>query len=194
MKRFTILCSFIAIALQGISQTNTTQYDYHALFSPLFYKHNGNEYRAANGEPGPAYWQNKADYNINARLDDNKHEVSATVTITYKNNSPQQLPFIWLQLDQNLFNDSSRGQAKMPPTGYSRYGDANSTFKGGYTLKSVKLISGGTETNADYIVTDTRMQIRLPKPISAKGGELKFKIDYSFTIPKYGADRTVYSG
>lgn len=190
MKRFSLVYSFIVIALQGMSQTTSSQYDYHALFSPLFYTHNGNEYRAANGEPGPAYWQNKADYKINARLDDSKSEVSATVTVTYKNNSPQQLPYIWLQLDQNLFNDSSRGQAKMPPTGYSRYGDANSTFKGGFKLNSVKLVNGGTETNANYIVNDTRMQIRLAKPVAAKGGELTFKIDYSFTIPKYGSDRT----
>ena len=171
-------------------QSQAPGYDYHGLFSPLFYTYNGNEYRAANGEPGPAYWQNKADYDINVNFDDTKSEVKATVLLTYKNSSPQNLPYIWLQLDQNLFNDSSRGQAKMPPTGRSRYGDANSTFKGGYKLASVKLVHGSSETNADYLVTDTRMQVRLAKPIAAKGGELKLKIEYSYTIPKYGADRT----
>jgi hypothetical protein len=192
MKR-TITAFVLLVAIQtGMAQTQTptSNYDYHALFSPLFYTTNGNEYRAANGEPGPAYWQNKADYIIDAALDDAKNEVKGTIVLTYKNNSPQHLPYIWLQLDQNLFNDSSRGQAKMPPTGRSRYGDANSVFNGGFKLASVKLISGSAETNADYQVIDTRMQVRLAKPIAAKGGELKLKIEYSYIIPKYGADRT----
>lgn len=172
------------------AQPQASGYDYQSLFSPLFYTYNGNEYRAANGEPGPAYWQNKADYDISVNFDDAKSEVKATVILTYKNNSPQNLSYIWLQLDQDLFNDSSRGQAKMPPTGRSRYGDANSTFKGGFNLASVKLVHGSSETNADYLVNDTRMQVRLAKPIAAKGGEIRLKIEYSYIIPKYGADRT----
>lgn len=165
-------------------------FDYHALFSPLFYTYNGNEYRSANGEPGPAYWQNKADYRINAVLNEKKNEVTATVLLEYKNNSPQQLHYIWLQLDQHLFNDTSRGHTKMPATGHSRYGDANSAFKGGYRFESVTLVSGQTESKATYIITDTRMQVRLDKPLAAKGGELKLKMTYTFTIPQYGADRT----
>ncbi|MFT4017365.1 MAG: M1 family metallopeptidase [Agriterribacter sp.] len=190
-KTITGLVLLLSVQM-GIAQTSTpaANYDYHTLFSPLFYTNNGNEYRAANGEPGPAYWQNKADYTIDASLDDAKSEVKGTVILTYRNNSPQNLPYIWLQLDQNLFNDSSRGQAKMPPTGRSRYGDANSTFKGGFKLASVKLVSGSSETIADYLVTDTRMQVRLAKPVAAKGGELKLKIEFSYTIPQYGADRT----
>lgn len=165
-------------------------FDYHALFSPLFYTYNGNEYRSANGEPGPAYWQNRADYRINAALNEKKNEVTATVILEYKNNSPQQLRYIWLQLDQQLFNDTSRGHAKMPATGHSRYGDANSDFKGGFRFQSVTLMNGQTESKANYIITDTRMQVRLDKPLAAKGGELKLKMTYTFTIPQYGADRT----
>lgn len=171
-------------------QSSNGNYDYHRLFSPMFYTNNGTEYRAANGEPGPAYWQNKADYQIDAKLDDTKNTITGTLTLSYKNNSPQQLPYIWLQLDQNFFNDSSRGQAKMPATGRSRYGDAANDFKGGFDLKNVKLIHGGTEAAADYLITDTRMQVRLAKPLAAKGGELKLKIDFSFVVPQYGADRT----
>ncbi|MGN6494170.1 MAG: M1 family metallopeptidase [Agriterribacter sp.] len=192
MKQFFSLLSFLAFVTVAAAQNKPagSNYDYHTLFSPLFYTNNGNEYRAANGEPGPAYWQNKADYHIDVKFDDSKSEVSATLLLTYKNNSPQQLPYIWLQLEQNLFNDSSRGHAKMPATGSSRYGDASSTFKGGFSIKSVKLVSGSSESNADYLVNDTRMQVRLAKPIEAKGGELKLKIDFSFVIPQYGADRT----
>jgi len=91
-----------------------SRYDYHNLFSPLFYTSNGNEYRAASGEPGPAYWQNRADYQITAALNEETKELTGSVTITYKNNSPQELAYIWLQLDENLYRQDSRGQAKMP--------------------------------------------------------------------------------
>ena len=165
-------------------------YDFQKLFSPLFYTHNGNEYRSASGEPGPAYWQNRADYKIDAKLDEAKNEVTASLVLTYKNNSPQQLPYIWFQMEQNLFTDSSRGFAKMPATGRSRYGDASSTFQGGFRLKSVKVQDGGAESNADYLVTDTRMQVRLGKPLAPKTGEIKIRIEYAYTIPQYGADRT----
>jgi len=75
----------VAGSLNAQQPATTTQskYDPHALFSPLFYTQNGNEYRAATGEPGPSYWQNKADYQINASLDDTKSLVTATVTISY---------------------------------------------------------------------------------------------------------------
>ncbi|MDX2048028.1 MAG: M1 family metallopeptidase [Chitinophagaceae bacterium] len=177
------------------SQSSTTsKYDPHDLFSPLFYKTTGTVYRAANGEPGPMYWQNRADYQITANFDDAKNEISGSVLLTYKNNSPHTLPYIWIQLDQNLFNASSRGAAKLPATGRSRYGDAQSSFDGGYKIGAVKIIttSAGktTETNADTVITDTRMQIRLLKPLEAKGDVIKIKIDYSYNIPAEGADRT----
>jgi len=189
-KAIAVFVLLMSVKMGVMAQPAPGKYDYNSLFSPLFYTSNGNEYRAANGEPGPAYWQNKADYTIDVNFDDSKGEVKATVVISYKNNSPQSLSYIWLQLDQNLFNDSSRGQAKMPPTGTSRYGDANSSFKGGYKLNAVKLVNGSSETNADYLVTDTRMQVRLANPVAAKGGTLTLKIEYSFNIPQYGADRT----
>ena len=180
---------FIGFANAQDSTRRESQYDPHQLFSPLFYTHNGNEYRAATGEPGPAYWQNRADYQINASLDSSKKEVSATVVISYRNNSPLQLPYIWFQLDENLFNAKSRGQAKMPATGRSRYGDSKNKFDGGYTIKSVKLINGTVATDAKYIIDDTRMQVRLEKALAAKGGALKLKIEYSYLVPEYGADR-----
>lgn len=167
-----------------------TGYDNRTLFSPLFYTYNGNEYRGANGSPGPAYWQNRVNYHIDAALNESKNEVTATVVLHYKNNSPQQLSYLWLQLDQNLFNDSSRGHSKMPATGRSRYGDASSDFKGGFRFQSVSLVEAQKESDAQYIISDTRMQVRLDKPLAAKGGELKLKIVYNYTVPQYGADRT----
>jgi hypothetical protein len=58
--------------------------------------------RSADGTPGPAYWQNRADYKINASMDDQQHSIKGDVLITYTNNSPQSLSFVWLQLDQNI--------------------------------------------------------------------------------------------
>ena len=121
-------------ALIPKSEEIKSKYDQHLLFGPLFYPSAGNEFRAASGEPGNAYWQNRADYKIAASLNEEKNEVTGSVSISYKNNSPQDLPYIWLQLDQNLYELSSRGQAKMPATGRSRYGDAKSTFSGGYKI------------------------------------------------------------
>ncbi|HMU10631.1 MAG TPA: M1 family metallopeptidase [Ferruginibacter sp.] len=185
--------SFLTLSISVISMQaqddliKQSKYDPHALFSPVFYKSGGTSSRAATGEPNVGYWQNKADYQIAASLNDETNQVSGTVTITYKNNSPHALPFLWLQLDQNLFNKESRGQARMPLNSRSRYGDSKSNFNGGYKISSVKLVNENTEAN--YVITDTRMQIRLPRAMKAGGDLVKIKIDYSFTLPQYGADR-----
>lgn len=167
-------------------------YDPYVLFSPQVYPVGANAYRNGAGEPGPAYWQNKADYNIVASLDESKDEISATVTITYRNNSPLELNYIWLALEQDLFNNQSRGFAKMPATGNSRYGDARSSFQGGYKFKQIRLLTENsgkwTESPADTVVTDTRMQVRLPRPLASKA-ELKIRLEFSFQAPEYGADR-----
>jgi hypothetical protein len=91
-----------------------------------------------------------------------------------------------------LFKSDSRGNAIIPPTG-SRNGARGQQFDGGYTIKSVKLISvekGKTiESSVEFLIQETRMQIYLPSAISAGGGQLKLKIDYSFISPDYGSDR-----
>ena len=170
----------------GFTQENiTSNYDAHALFSPVFYANGETITRSATGEPNIGYWQNRADYNITASLNEVSHQVTGSVTITYKNNSPHALPFLWLQLDQNLFNKDSRGQARMPVGVRSRYGDAASGFSGGYTITNVKINTAA----ANYIITDTRMQIRLPKAVNGGGDVVTIKMDYTFVIPEYGADR-----
>ncbi|MBL0056815.1 MAG: hypothetical protein IPP31_11670 [Chitinophagaceae bacterium] len=75
----------------------------------------------------------------------------------------------------------------MPVDGRSRYGDSRSGFSGGYRISSVNLGNGNVQ--ADYTVTDTRMQIRLPKAVAPAGGTVKIRIEYAFTMPEYGADR-----
>ncbi|MEJ5144203.1 M1 family metallopeptidase [Sphingobacterium sp. MYb388] len=188
MKRLPLLSiSILSLSLSTPSfAQQKSNYSYTEAFAPLFFNNNGDEFRSASGKPGPAYWQNNADYKITATLDDRKNTIAGNVEINYSNNSPDQLDYVWLQLDQNMFSKEGRGQAISPLT-KSRYGDANASFDGGYTISSVTDLTGKP---VDYIITDTRMQIRLTQALAAKGGKTGFKIQYSYTIPEYGADRT----
>lgn len=163
------------------------KYDAHVLFHPLFNFQPGNEYRSGSGAPGAKYWQNRADYKINVALEEDKGIVSGEVELTYKNNSPENLEFIWLQLDQNAFSDKSRGGKTTPVSG-GRFG--NTGFEGGDSIKAVTILQGKDKfVDAEYKITDTRMQIRLKTPVKSNGDIIKIKIAYSFKIPEYGSDR-----
>ena len=176
-------------ASRAQSSSSGSVFDQHEAFAPLFYPAYGDDIRSAAGTPGPRYWQNRADYKIDARLDEVNQSLAGTVTITYKNNSPQNLPFVWLQLDQNIYSDGSRGEAVTEVSG-GRWANRNA-FTGGYELKSVELVNPATGKGApvDYLVSDTRMQIKLPVDLKSDGGVLKIRIAYSFKIPEYGTDR-----
>ncbi|GAB3919463.1 M1 family metallopeptidase [Mucilaginibacter boryungensis] len=181
--------------------TPTTNYDYHELWKPFFYTKNGNEMRASDGSPGPKYWQNRADYQLSAKLNEERNEITGSEILTYTNNSPQNLSFIWMQLDQNLFKLDSRGNKQVPlandPTRgvvqSSRNWGQGQDFDAGYKINSVKVLSiaGGktTATPVKWLVNDTRMQVFLPKAVAANGGQLKLEIKYSFISPDYGSDR-----
>lgn len=184
-KRLLSGC-LIVMGLQAAAQT-TSVYDQHEAFAPFFYPAYGDEVRAADGTPGPKYWQNKADYKIEAALDDAKHQVAGSVQITYTNNSPQSLPFLWLQLDQNIYSLESRGVAATA-VGGGRWANRNA-FDGGYGIQSVSLIENGKAVPVKYEVVDTRMQIKLPKAVKGSGGSTQLKITYQFTVPEYGTDR-----
>ena len=182
--------AFSASAQQATTTTNTpsTNYSPAEAFGPLFYTQNSNEFRSANGAPGAKYWQNRVDYNITASLDEAKSMVSGTVTITYKNNSPDKLPYLWLQLDQNTFKEGSRGQQVTPAR--SRYGAQGEKFDGGYKINNVSVSQKTAAVKFTSIIEDTRMQIRLAQPMAANGDVVTIKMDYSYTVPKEGSDRT----
>ena len=184
MKIPKLLAFAVFFAITVFNAQEAPKYSYTEAFKPFFYQNNGTETRSASGKPGHNYWQNRADYILNATLNDAKKEIAATAEITYTNNSFDDLDFVWLQLDQNLFKKDSRGNAIIPQSG-SRNGAHGQEFDGGYTLKSV-LIDGKP---AKYTVSDTRMKIDLPSELKAKGGVAKIKIDYSFVSPDYGSDR-----
>ena len=187
-RKLLFACCIIVSSLASFSQqadSFATNYYYHDLFSPLFYPPANNATRSADGSPGHQYWQNRADYTITAALDDVKNEITATVIITYKNNSPQSLSHLWLHLDQNLFSKKSRGHLRLPVDGQSRYGDANTDFDGGFDIASVTV----NDKVVDFVITDTRMQLRLQEAMKASGDVVKIKIAYSFKIPQEGSDR-----
>lgn len=169
------------------STSTKSKYDQHKVFTPLFYTNNGNEYRSASGEPGPKYWQNRADYKINTTLDTAAHKISGSLVITYTNNSPSNLLFLWLQLDQNIYKQDSRGEATADIKG-GRF--TNKTFTQGDEIKSVEIISNGKSEKADYIINDARMQIRLKDALKTGGAKIQLKINYAFSVPEYGTDRT----
>ena len=180
----TLLCGQFSFA----QDKPAAKYVPEEAFGPLFYTQNGNEYRSASGAPGPKYWQNRVDYNISASLDEATSRVKATITITYKNNSPEKLPYLWLQLDQNSFDEKSRGLAITPAK--SRYGSQGEKFKGGYEISNVSVSQKAKPVKFTSLVEDTRMQIRLDQPMAASGDVVVIKMDYSYIIPVLGSDRT----
>lgn len=187
----TLLFTISNVLAQQIS--SASKYDYHDAFAPLFYTKNGTETRSASGQPGAKYWQNRADYQLKASLNDKNSEITGTEILTYTNNSPDRLSFLWMNVDQNLFKDDSRGNAVVPVSG-SRNGGKGEIFDGGFKIKSVKIITSTkgkvAELEAKFSIIDTRMQINLPLELNANGGVLKIKIEFSYISPKYGSDRT----
>ena len=195
--QIALLLGFTSLWAQQTPATTAvapiSNYNYHDAFAPFFYSKNGTSTRSASGQPGAEYWQNRADYVLTAKLNEAKNEIVGTDIITYTNNSPDQMNFVWMNVDQNLFKDDSRGNAVVPMTG-SRNGARGEIFDGGHKIKSVKIVSTSkgkiTESDAKYVITDTRMQVFLPEALKAKGGSVKIKIDFSYISPKEGSDRT----
>ena len=137
MKRNILFLLGICFFVSGTAQVN---YDHRKAFDPEFYPHHGNEFRSAGGQPGPKYWQNRADYDLACTLDTSSHSVSGTVEIMYTNNSPDDLDFLWLQMDQNIYQKDSRGSATTTQTG-GRW--ANAEFTKGYVTRSITVYIKG---------------------------------------------------
>ena len=144
-----------------------------------------NEYRSGSGAPGPRYWQQRADYVINAELNDNNQSISGSETITYFNNSPDVLKYLWLQLDQNI-NQKNSMTAMSDDNSIV---DSVSTrtlaadlklhdFDGGFKIKSVKDVSGKALA---YTINNTMMRVDLAQPLAA-GKQMSFSVEWSFNI------------
>ena len=196
LLQLTLLLGVSSLWSQQVPVSRTSKqisnYDYYQAFAPFFYSKNGIGVRSANGQPGFEYWQNRADYKLSVKLNESINETIGTGIITYTNNSPDTMSFLWMYLDQNLFKPDSRGNALIPITG-SRNGAQGQIFDGGFKVKSVKIIKKNkgisTEKEVKYLISDTRMQVFLPQELESSGGIVTFKIDFSFISPIQGSDR-----
>jgi hypothetical protein len=152
--------------------------------------------RNAAGAPGHAYWQQRADYTIRATLDEARRSISGSETITYHNNSPDTLSYVWLQLDQNIFRPdadeistatiaSREAWAKAGPEDENNLGfngmrsllDTR-VFDGGFTIGAVK---GAAGQPLKYTINKTMMRIDLAQPLKP-GEKFSFSLDFSFRI------------
>lgn len=144
-----------------------------------------NEYRTGSGSPGPKYWQQRADYVINAELNDVNQSITGAETITYYNNSPDALKYLWLQVDQNIYakdNNSNKIATGTVRDSAATKDMASSLalhdFDGGHKIKAVKDATGKA---IPYTVNKTMMRLDLPQPL-APGQKTTISVEWSFNI------------
>lgn len=172
----------ILTAYFGLAQENTNNSKFKQLYEEL---PTPNVYRTASGAPGHEYYQQKADYVINVHLDENNHVISGNETITYTNNSPDALEYLWVQLDQNVRAKNSQGQLastnnmdnRMSFGALKRMHDI-ANFDGGFKLEKVTNTRGEA---LSYTINGTMMRINLPSPLR-QGKTFSFKIKYWYNI------------
>ncbi|WP_194972504.1 M1 family metallopeptidase [Aquiflexum lacus] len=186
-NRFYKIPAFILVIFFGFeSYAQQVKDNRDAAFTEFGYRQ-GSAYRTASGKPGPSYWQNMADYVIDVTLNDSTNTIKGKVSITYKNNSPENLDFVWLYLEQNRFTEDSRGSLTTPIQGNRYSGDLD----GGYEIENVKAqITGRNKpVSNEYSINDTRMQVSFAEPLPANGGQAVISMDFEYKIPEKGMDR-----
>lgn len=144
-----------------------------------------NVYRTASGAPGHAYWQQQADYDIQVTLDDEKQRIQANSHITYTNNSPDTLRYLWIQLDQNRFRKSSLGPQSNATNDLKRMSFSRmesmltqESFPAGYELTDVSNDQGEP---LQHYINDTMMRVDLEQPLKS-GEQVTFNIGWQFNI------------
>lgn len=144
-----------------------------------------NRYRSASGQAGPDYWQQKADFEINVTLDDANQMISGTEKVTYFNRSPDELKYLWMQLDQNIFEKNS--MSNLTETGGISETTSSSNlsrrlrkenFDGGFKIRKVRDASGKA---LSYSVNGTMMRIDLPAMLKP-GAQITFVVEWSNKI------------
>ncbi len=145
-----------------------------------------NEYRTASGAPGPKYWQQRADYDIKATLDEKKLLLTGSETVTYYNNSPDVLTYLWLQLDENEHSStknagypdgSSMGRGMSPSTIDKLAEEKIDNGLGDNIIKVTDVLGAKLK----YTVNKTMMRIELPNTLKP-GQKFAFKIDWDYKI------------
>jgi hypothetical protein len=151
-----------------------------------------NQYRTGSGEPGPDYWQQQANYKIKVELDDENQKITGSEEITYINNSPNTLKYLWVQLDQNVRQKNSLGSqarssginpnATSLSTTQAQSVFADTGYDGGFKLMAVKDAKGN---DLDYTVNYTMMKVQLPEPLKS-GESYVFNIDWWYNVNDRG--------
>ena len=151
-----------------------------------------NTYRSASGAPGPDYYQQQADYVMDIRLDDKNAKIFGEETITYTNNSPDDLEYLWVQLDQNIRTKDSKAALKngsgiplgdSPEKFVGNY--MTESFDGGFNIDYVKDNSGKA---LPFTVNFTMMRVDLPTPLKS-GDKFSFDIKWNYNIPDHTVNR-----
>ena len=162
---------------RGVSDTS--------IFAPLREVTPATDVRAATGAPGAHYWQNRADYDLRATLDTGAKSLTGELRMRYTNHSPDTLRFIWMQVEQNAFTDSSLNAYVYPQT--SRFGARG--FRGGDVITRFdQLTASGARRPLATRVAGTVMKVDLAEPL-APGRQTTLDVAWHFQIPEHGADR-----
>ncbi len=150
-----------------------------------------NMFRTASGAPGPAYYQQQADYKMNIELDDKNKKLYGSETVTYYNNAPEPLEYLWVQLDQNIraadsktpLVESQRIDPALSPDRFAKR-FMEEPFQGGFHIEYVKDKSG---KDMSYTINQTMMRINLDKPLQSKQ-KITFSIKWWYNINNYQVD------
>ncbi|MCB0274746.1 MAG: M1 family metallopeptidase [Calditrichaeota bacterium] len=142
-----------------------------------------NAYRTGSGAPGHEYWQQQADYDMAVEIDDQTQKLSGTATITYHNNSPDALEYLWLQLDQNVrapesMSDRARTGTLSDSMSFDGFARNYTLFDGGFKIDWVR---DGANRDLPHTVNETMMRVDLPRPL-ASGARYTFKIKWWYNI------------
>ncbi|MGB1204383.1 MAG: M1 family metallopeptidase [Chitinophagales bacterium] len=184
MNYFSLFMSMIlclSFSLDSLAQTNTNQNKFRQLGQEL---PTPNVYRTASGSPGHEYWQQKANYDIKVVLNDKTQRIDGQETITYYNNSPDELTYLWIQLDQNIrAKDSDAKKVEImsitkDKMSWRKMKGLHNDFDGGFKIKEVKGKSGKA---LKYTINKTMMRVDLPKPLKA-GGNFSFSIKWWYNL------------
>jgi len=152
-----------------------------------------NEYRTASGAPGPKYWQQRCDYDIQCNLDEDKQILTGSETITYFNNSPDELTYLWLQLDENEHsaknNANYQDGSKLPDLTSDQMLDRVTRNEANDFGDNIVKITDALGSPLHYMVNKTMMRVELPATLKP-GQKFVFKIDWNYHI----SDRMKYGG
>ncbi|MCP9761611.1 M1 family metallopeptidase [Lacihabitans soyangensis] len=185
---------FLLIGIWAHAQ-QTTNYNANTVFEQMGTSlPTPNTYRTASGAPGKEYWQQKADYDIKVELDDDNQKITASEKITYYNASPDALTYLWLQLDQNNFNEKSDARTTRQTSISHERGSSGAALRSlsdktdkeyGYLIQKVTDKLGN---KLKYTINGTMMRVDLPTPL-LKGQNFVFNVDWSFNIVDANAQR-----